>query len=144
MEIEEQSIDSACLFSYFLQLPLIFSTFDTDIILTAIVIDKRRKVLKLSDFEKMFPTGTMRPMTSASKFISQERITADFMSNDQLMSESERLSQMNREYRESHGDGGPPTFQNTNDKHTNTYRSSQPAHTCSHPTSSDVPYTGES
>ena len=112
MEIEEQSIDSACLFSYFLQLPLIFSTFDTDIILTAIVIDKRRKVLKLSDFEKMFPTGTMRPMTSASKFISQERITADFMSNDQLMSESERLSQMNRAYRDSHGDedGGPPTF----------------------------------
>ena len=49
--LEEMKIDSSGLFSFFLQLPLIFSTFDTEIILTAIVIDKRRKYLMLSDFE---------------------------------------------------------------------------------------------
>ena len=53
--LEEMKIDSSGLFSFFLQLPLIFSTFDTEIILTAIVIDKRRKYLMLSDFEKLFP-----------------------------------------------------------------------------------------
>ena len=67
--IEDQKIDSSGLFSYFLQLPLIFSTFDTDIILTALVLDKRRKELRLSDFEKMFPPlqPTMT-ITSTTRF----------------------------------------------------------------------------
>ena len=51
MPIEEIKIESSGLFSFFLQLPLIFSTFDTEIILTAIVIDKRRKHVMLADFE---------------------------------------------------------------------------------------------
>ena len=54
--LEEMKIDSSGLFSFFLQLPLIFSTFDTEIILTAILTDKRKKYVMLSDFEKLFPT----------------------------------------------------------------------------------------
>ena len=54
--LEQMKIDSSGLFSFFLQLPLIFSTFDTEIILTAILTDKRKKYVMLSDFEKLFPT----------------------------------------------------------------------------------------
>ena len=72
--LDEVKIDSSGLFSFFLQLPLIFSTFDTEIILTAILIDKRRRHVMLSDFEKLFPPLQQQTtLGSATEFIEQER-----------------------------------------------------------------------